>query len=69
MVRNRIKRVLREWFRLERAALTGMIGATDLVLVAKRGMDHASFGLAGARDELAPVVRRLAGDIKRLRSA
>ena len=55
VVRNRMKRVLREFFRLSQHALP----ALDMVVVVKRGMEPRAMNLALAEKELAPVMRRL----------
>jgi ribonuclease P protein component len=45
--RNRIKRLVREWFRLRRA----MLGALDVVVIAKREAP-ANLGFAGTTGDL-----------------
>lgn len=55
VVRNRIKRRLREIYRKERDALPPRI---DLVLVAKSGAAHASFDTL--REEFLEIARRVA---------
>lgn len=55
VARNRVKRVLRELFRTLDFCLPGAL----LVVVAKRGAPE--LGLASARSELLPVLRKLAG--------
>lgn len=52
--RNRVKRVLREWYRLNRSNLTGN---WDLVLIAQS--QSQELGLAGITEELAPLIQWL----------
>lgn len=54
--RNRIKRLLREFFRLHQTSLPqGM----DFVAVPKRHVDAATIGLADLERELAPLVDKI----------
>lgn len=55
-VRNRVKRVLREFFRLHQAL---MPNALDVVVTPKRAFDPAVFGLGVAETELMPILRQL----------
>jgi ribonuclease P protein component len=53
--RNRIKRVVREFFRLDRQAVPE---AVDIVVVAKRGLDPDEVSLDMVRRELVPLFKR-----------
>ena len=53
--RNRVKRVLREFFRLYGHA---MPPGLDVAVVAKRSLDPASITLADVNAELGPLARR-----------
>lgn len=56
VVRNRIKRVLREFFRLHQ----GLIPPTvDVVVTPKRVLQPKLFGLDVAREELLPVLQQM----------
>lgn len=55
-MRNRVKRVLREFFRLHQAL---MPNALDVVVTPKRAFDPAVFGLGVAETELMPILRQL----------
>ena len=57
VVRNRIKRLLREFFRLNAGILPRM---ADVVAVAKHQADCAGLGLADVTRELLPVFQRVA---------
>lgn len=66
VLRNRCKRLLREWFRLHRADLEwpapmpappDVVGM-DLVVVPRRGAAIASLGLDDVSRELTPLARR-----------
>ena len=59
--RNRIKRVLREFFRLHQHELPP---ATDVVVVPKRCLDARQVDLNMATSELRPLMRRLAAEAK-----
>jgi len=54
--RNRIKRVLREFFRLHQHELSAPM---DIVIVPKRHVDAKSLGLAQVESELAPMLARV----------
>ena len=56
-VRNRIKRVVREFFRLHQDRISGPL---DIVLVPKRSLDIEGLTLAVATLELAPLLPKLA---------
>lgn len=56
MVRNRAKRVLREFFRLQAELLPAGL---DLVVVARRGADIRTISLAAVTQELMPVLTRI----------
>jgi ribonuclease P protein component len=57
VVRNRVRRVLREFFRLHQ----GMIGrAIDIVVVPKRNLDPKQVDMALVEQEFLPVLSRLA---------
>lgn len=64
-VRNRIKRVVREFFRLHQNAL---VRPLDIVVVPKRSLDADQLTLDAATRELAPLLPRLAGDETRAAS-
>jgi ribonuclease P protein component len=53
--RNRVKRVLREFFRLH----GGIRAPLDLVVVPKRTLDPKRISLQGVEQEFLPVLRRL----------
>lgn len=55
VARNRIKRLLREFFRLHREALPPH---ADIVVVAKKHAAEAGLSLAGTVDELLPLFQR-----------
>jgi ribonuclease P protein component len=66
VARNRIKRVLREFFRLR----CGRIGLPlDLVIVAKKTVSAVGFSLEAACRELDPLVDRLRKDFSRATGA
>lgn len=54
--RNRVKRVLREFFRLNQ---TDMPPAVDVVVVAKRNLEPRTIDLASASKELTPIMSRI----------
>ena len=62
MVRNRVKRVLREFFRLRRQAIPGGI---DIVAVPKRNLNAAALTLVFASAELDPLLERIREDAAR----
>ena len=57
MSRNRVKRVLRECFRLKQQCLQPGL---DMVVVPRRGLKPAEFTLAQAVEELLPLFDRMA---------
>jgi len=63
--RNRIKRLVREFFRLEREAFP--LGA-DIVIVAKRGIDPMEFCLTDIREDLRAPLRRARRDLAKTQS-
>lgn len=56
VTRNRVKRVLREFFRLHQASIDSPV---DIVIVPKRTLNPEQFDLAQATGDLSPVLRRL----------
>ena len=54
VIRNRIKRLVREWFRSREAQL----GSRDLVMIAHRGVAR-DLGLAAVEQDLEPAMRQL----------
>ncbi|WP_420841763.1 ribonuclease P protein component [Desulfolutivibrio sulfoxidireducens] len=66
VARNRIKRVLRELFRLYWSEFELPL---DIVIVAKKTLDAAGFSLEAARRELMPLVTRLCKDFARATEA
>lgn len=52
--RNRVRRLIRECFRLERADVEP---GFDYVVVPKRGLDPRTLTLAVAREQLVPLLR------------
>lgn len=56
VARNRVKRVLREFFRLFQHELDAPL---DIVVVPKRALDPACVDLNMVRQELLPVLKRL----------
>ncbi len=63
VVRNRVKRVLREFFRLCRPTIPDGI---DIVAVPKRNLDVPGLTLASASADLGPVLLRIQADLERL---
>lgn len=57
--RNRVRRVLREFFRLHQAEIGRPF---DIVVVPKRNLDPATLDLALVEQEFQPVLARLARD-------
>jgi ribonuclease P protein component len=60
VARNRIKRVVREFFRLHQEEIPG---SCDVVVVPKRNLDPSQLDLALATNELLPVLRRVRKDL------
>ena len=58
VMRNRVKRVLRECFRLHQALLPP---AVDLVIVPKRHLNPEQLDLAAATREFLPVIKEIGG--------
>lgn len=56
VMRNRIKRLLREFFRLKRSFLP----VATILVIPKRGMNLAEFCLDDVECELLPIMKRLA---------
>ena len=57
VVRNRIKRAVREWFRHRRGELAAGV---DLVVIARQSSRGAAAGeIAGALDELLPLLQEM----------
>ncbi|MBN2140290.1 MAG: ribonuclease P protein component [Desulfovibrionaceae bacterium] len=56
VARNRVKRVVREFFRLNQQRLRYPV---DVVVVAKRGLDPERIDLARTTEELAPLIGRI----------
>lgn len=56
VIRNRVKRVLREFFRLHGSVMPGYV---DVVVVPKRQLDPSRVTLAFVTSELEPLVRGL----------
>lgn len=56
VVRNRLRRLIREFFRLEQARVPG---GRDYVVVPKRGLQPRGLSLADLDAELAPLLRAL----------
>ena len=61
VVRNRVKRVLREFFRLYGQ---GLPARTDVVAVPKKQLDVSSLNLEQVRRELDPLLGRCAGAVR-----
>jgi len=57
--RNRIKRLVREYFRLHPGDAPG---SCDIVVVPKRSLDARSLDLRQVAEDLAPALRRAAAD-------
>lgn len=56
VVRNRVRRVLREFFRLRQAMI---VRPLDIVVVPKRNLDPKRMDMALAEQEFLPVLERL----------
>lgn len=65
VARNRVKRLLREFFRLRRPDLAASAAAFDLVVVAKRHLDATTLDLRAVEADLAPVLARVLRDERR----
>jgi len=66
VVRNRIKRVLREFFRLHQDAMDLPL---DIVAVAKKKPDAGKVGLDAATRELLPLLDKIHKDFSRANAA
>lgn len=62
VARNRVKRVLRECFRL---GAPKAVSALDIVVVAKKNLDPAGLTLDGACRDIWPLLARMAKDLDR----
>ncbi len=62
VIRNRVKRVLREFFRLRRATLPSGL---DIVVVPKRGLEPDLVTLSFVNAELVPVLEIIASKYRR----
>lgn len=60
--RNRVKRILRECFRL---GAPKAVTALDIVVVAKKGIDPGSLTLGQACRDVCPLLERMARDFDR----
>ena len=60
--RNRVKRVLRECFRL---GAPGAVSALDIVVVAKKSLDPGRVTLDAALRDIGPLLARMAKDLDR----
>ena len=56
VVRNRVKRVLREFFRINQAQIPP---AMDIVVIPRRSLNVTELGLASASSELLPLLDTL----------
>ena len=63
VMRNRVKRILREFFRLRHLAIPEGI---DIVAVPKKNLNAAALTLALASTELDPLIRRIRDDAARM---
>lgn len=63
--RNRIKRLVREFFRLEREAFPS---GADIIIVAKRGIDPTKLCLTDIREDLRTPLRRASRDAAEARA-
>lgn len=61
--RNRVKRLLREFFRLRGRELASAAVAVDLVVTAKRSLDATSLDLAAVEADLGPLLTRILRDL------
>ncbi len=62
VARNRVKRLLREFFRLRRRDLAASRTPLDLVVVAKRHLDAATLDLKAVEADLGPLLARILRD-------
>ncbi len=62
VVRNRVKRVLRECFRL---GAPQAVAALDIVVIAKKSLDPACLTLETACRDIWPLLARMARDLDR----
>jgi len=60
--RNRLKRLLREFFRLHQEEMDRDV---DLVIVPKKGIDVRSIRYSDLEEDLGPAVRRIMNDLAR----
>lgn len=60
VVRNRVKRVLREFFRLHQALMPPQV---DLVVIPKKHMRAARMAFAPVESDLLPLLRQLCPDV------
>jgi ribonuclease P protein component len=60
--RNRVKRILREFFRLTLARAAVPL---DIVIVPKRNLDPQALGLAAVASELTPLCARIVREFER----
>jgi len=60
--RNRVKRILREFFRL---TLASSAVPLDIVIVPKRNLDPQTLGLAETTAELTPLCARIVREFER----
>lgn len=63
VARNRVKRVLRECFRLDAPCA---VSALDIVVVAKKSLDPGHLPLDAACRDIRPLLARMARDFDRL---
>lgn len=64
--RNRVKRILREFFRLSQA---GLAVPLDIVIVPKRNLDPQTLSLAAATAELSPLCARIVREFERFQGS
>jgi ribonuclease P protein component len=64
--RNRVKRILREFFRHSSASFAVPL---DVVVVPKRSLDPLTASLAAATAELSPVLARIKADFERFQGS
>lgn len=63
VARNRVKRVLRECFRLDAPCA---VSALDIVVVAKKSLDPGHLSLDAACRDIRPLLTRMARDFDRV---